>query len=816
MPTTVSQADRIAAENLLEEFVSELLPDADFSPGSITRDHTITAIGAVFAFLRKEARKAGQAQSLVTALQLEDPTDRLNAVERLVSNWLLTSRDGTYARGVATLHFSSPHDGLIPTTVRFLRKPNLSFRIDSVDATSYKASDLVARRNRSGDIVSWTLRVSLIAEGAGPAYSIGSGAFDAVTPFNRLLLLAEVEDAFAAALDVESPEELAERLPNAVSTRDLNSTRSIWSVLRDSFPFLTQIVTIGMRDPEMRRDVLELLAPENILHLGGAADIYLQSATTTKIYEAPVGGISEDPRLGITIFRDNTVADWRALNITPGCVLYHRNYATYEPSLYIIREVEQAYLRVSSQQAFPSQRPTLLRDGDTLIDGVFTAAGSLLSSPSALFTAEDVGRFAHVTGSVSGNDGHWEITDVTAGVATVAGFPADETDVQFTIEEDVVYYSIGAFGPNYDNLVAVTSTGEFTRSIQQSGHLLLPPEPIYLIREVTILDLSAAGTPFNPLEGSGVELLQRVNTVPDPAAGDTALEYRVRTLNPTEANSSRQLSLLEVGTGVEQYGAYGVLEPDGLFYQLSDASALFVAADIGKRIYILDAVNPENRGELVITAINDPNTVRVDSAYISGWAAVTETQLSWEMHNTHKYDGLVCRVTYDTMDGFSQVDEFIQNTDYRLVVADLLAKGFYAVYLSFEIQYRLLPNAVVSEEAQGDVGEDDVSQAVADFINAFPANQVIHASDIVSGLHAAIPRIDSVKIPIDITYTLYAPDGRAIPYLTQDAVRLNAGSLASPDPDYRLEDPLTLGVSDQNVRYLSDATLIQAVDITEG
>jgi hypothetical protein len=96
-----------------------------------------------------------------------------------------------------------------------------------------------------------------------------------------------------------------------------------------------------------------------------------------------------------------------------------------------------------------------------------------------------------------------------------------------------------------------------------------------------------------------------------------------------------------------------------------------------------------------------------------------------------------------------------------------------------------------------------------DFVNTFPADEVLHASDVVTALHSGFPsQVDSVVLPLTLTFNLHSPDGRLIPYVTTDAVRLAAAKLASANPVSRLEDTAELGVVDDNVRYLTTEDLI--------
>jgi len=511
------------------------------------------------------------------------------------------------------------------------------------------------------------------------------------------------------------------------------------------------------------------------------------------------------------LFRDDTVDDWRDLDIEIGDVLHHQNFDTGEAALYNIRDVTQYYLKASAKQAFPDARPKALRldeNGDQalFVDGVTTFATSTIVSASAAgadFTQEDIGKYVRITDSGTLTAiGDYQITAVDEALDTATLLPllvttilGDNAGVEFYLYEDLVVYSIGDVGPSYGNKVALATTGKFTRDYQEVGRVLLPGEPVYLIREVSVLDPTDPDA--NALTGR-VIFPNRVNVEPSVQAGDN-LEYRVEVINELEHQSSRQMAVIDVGFEVEQIGANAALNNSN---RLTAPGAIFTANDVGKRIFILDSVLQNNRGEFEIDAFIGPNVVDLIDPNDGGWASVAEIRLSWQLSNKHKYDGKTMRVVYDTIVNFDVVDEFVSQRNRRVICADTLTRGFHPVYLEMELIYRIAEDAIAVPD------ENEVIAFVSEFINTFPTNDVIHASDVVTAVQSTFEDIGSIRLPLTITYELHAPDGRIIPYVTRDAVSIDQAFLASSDDADRLEDPEALGATDSSVRYLSDETLI--------
>jgi hypothetical protein len=797
----ISEADRQDAEAFLETFLTELIPDGDFSRGSVTRDHTIAAIAAVTAYFRAEAQATRNATSLLTAQQLEGE-DYEQAAEGIVSNWFLTKREGRRVRGVVRIHFTTPHDGIVPTTTVFVKTTGITFTVDDAAGYTYAAADLAPRTDSTGAIVDYTLDVPVVATGVGTLYEIEAGPFSTFTAFSPFSTFVENETAFTGGADAETADQLLARVPEAISVRDLNSSRSIRAVLEDTFPEIDRLLVVGMGEPGMRRDILEILAPEIIVHLGGYMDVYLSTPLIERrTFEATVGAEFTDPRLEIVLFRDAILNDFREWLVEEGDVLRIYNADTAEATLYTLDDVTKHYLEVTSKQAFPSIRPTELRPDDAPYTGTPDAGTSSITfTVDAGLTVDDIGKYARVEeGPASAGDYRITAVDEVTLVATVLPLLdtvaiVDEPDFDVRFFEDLVHYSIGKFGPDYNDKVPERTTGEFSQTFQEDGKILLPGEPIYLIREVSVID--AADPDANPLTGR-VVFPNRVNVEPTEQAGDL-LEYRVEGENPQLTGSSRQLLTLDVGFAAEQIGTNGQFDNANDF---TVTGLVFQAEDQGKILRVLDAVNDVNRGEFLIDAVAG-DTLSLSDPTDGGWTSVVEPRLSWEITNKQKYNGLTCRVIYDSILNFAAIDNYTAQRSRRVVCADILSRGYHPAYLSFGITYRLVPNVARPPSP------DEIRAYITNYINTFPTDDVIHASDIVSAIQGEFEEIGSIKLPLRIDYDLLAPDGRVIPYVTYDGVELDVAYLASNNPVLRLEDPEVQSVVDANVRYLTDEDLI--------
>jgi len=801
---TIDDQDRANAEAFMTAVLTELYPDADFTPGSVTRDHTIGALSALFSVLRGEADDIRRGTSLNLVNGLENPTDFAEAVENIVANWYVTKRDGRPARGSVVIHFSERHSGTIPFSTTFTREAGLRFTLDTTLNLVYSADELIPTVDTDGQIVDYTLRVPVIAELPGRDYEIEPGTFAFFDKFNRFATFVENDFRFSGATDTETPEELLQRVPEAITVRDLNSDRSIVTVLQEEFAVIDSVVVVGFGDDGMRRD-LALFSSAIELHLGGYIDAYISTPLLERrTFEGIVGGSFVDAGRALTLFRDPNVLDWRALPIEPGDILRIRNAESSENSLYIIEEVTKYHLRVARQQAFPGLRPIQERDGATLTDGSVTDTDEF-TSVSAQFSSNDLGRYIRITSAPTpANEGDYQIISVNAPTNTVTLNTSSltvETPVEFEIYEGIVEYSVGDFAPEYVNKKPPATTGEFTRVFRRDGQVLLPSEPVYRIHDVSVLDPADPDT--DPVT-QRVQFPNRVNREPESASGSN-LEYTLTNTAVQEAQSAYQMFAVDVGYAAEQEGSGAIFSAGNI---LTVPGATFTANDVGKRIFIPQAVNAVNRGEHLITNVTPPNILTLADPEGGSFTAVAETQLSWVLTNKAKYNGKPCRVTYDTISGFAGIHDFVADRQNRVACANTLVRGDHPVYLSFELRFELLDTFDAFFDIAGAKDE------LVTFINTFPTDQVLDASDIVTEFrnqHAT--EVGKVRLPVQINYTLYAPDGRAIPYSTDDVVRVDAALLSSPLAQDRLEAPVNQGVVNRNVRYLTSPDLITLTEI---
>jgi hypothetical protein len=348
---TLEEQDLKNADAFLTAFLSENIPDADFSQGSAIRDFVITAVAFMFAYLEKERKTTRDQQSLLALSTLPPDQSVDDAVNALLSNWFITRKDGQTARMTATLHFSAAVDIPLSPATRFYRTTDLIYVPDAPASFVIPASSLVPTFNADNVVVDYTTTVNLVAQNVGTAYNLPPGRFIQTDQFSPFFTYAEQRSAVNDGKDVESTADLLARAPTAITIRNLVNARSIDTTLREEFAGLERVLSIGFGDPEMMRDYSQEGVTKLQMHMGGYVDIYVQLPVSPVTETHTLGGPAARPDNVITILKD-TSQDFVALGVEQGNVLRIGTGLPDAPREYIIIDVQTTQLTISPRAAF--------------------------------------------------------------------------------------------------------------------------------------------------------------------------------------------------------------------------------------------------------------------------------------------------------------------------------------------------------------------------------------------------------------------------------------------------------------------------------
>lgn len=405
----IDSKDVNTASNFLEQFLSNAVPDGDFSKGTALRDLTIGALAAIVAFLRKEATDVRKLQSLATvqaALGNADPQALRDAVAGILSNVFVTLKTGSKSRGFIIGHASALTDIFVPITTKFTSSSGLVYVVDSTETYFVSKRALTPIIDANNTVLDYEFRLPLIATKTGGEYDIDPGLFSAFDRFNPYVTRVENPEKFTGGKGPETVEEVLGRAPTALSVRNLINERSITAVLDDTFPEIRSILVIGMGETEMQRDVLNGLASHLRLHVGGMVDIYLLLDVVETTVTSEVGDLFARPDGLATVFRD---ASQSFAAVQAGDIIRITAGLDVLPAEFLVIENAGTDLFVSERSPFP-----VATDEAVPATAVSYTIGRI--GPSYNDVLADVGNVPFTTGTTSRRVG-------TSGRITLPGGP---------------------------------------------------------------------------------------------------------------------------------------------------------------------------------------------------------------------------------------------------------------------------------------------------------------------------------------------------------------------------------------------------------
>ncbi|MBU1891229.1 hypothetical protein KJ782_07165, partial [Patescibacteria group bacterium] len=359
MAIEVNAKDVNDAENFLEEFLTDSVADGDYTDGTALRDLTVKAIAFNFAYLRKVAAQVRVRQSLKTISEVDtsdDPEAADDAVDEILSNWFAGRQTGTYTHITAYAHVSQPVDITVAAETLFYKTADRVFVLDNNGEDLFvSAEELTALFSSTGETSDYVFPIPLIAELPGTDYNIAPGAFSSFDAFSPYVTRVETLETASGGEGVETSTDYLERASSLVTVRNLINARSNDAVLREEFSDVKRTLTVGMGDPEMARDLIKEDATGIEMHVGAHMDTFLFMNTVETSFSGVVGAPYARPDGLIVVFRDATYTGVTLFtaNVTPGMVLRIKAYLPIEPHDYMIREVYDTTLVVSTRVPFP-------------------------------------------------------------------------------------------------------------------------------------------------------------------------------------------------------------------------------------------------------------------------------------------------------------------------------------------------------------------------------------------------------------------------------------------------------------------------------
>lgn len=310
-PTLVQQA-----EDLIRAFINDSASGLDIDKGSVLDQLIVRFYGLLSAKLQQDAERWRKSSSLLNII--EDPTlaDE-DTVDEVISNFLITRRNGTLASGQILLVLDSKEFTSVPSAAVFTANGIDFSPIRTFNGVTDESSALTNSERVIFDIDSdnsqYGLLIDVTANEAGSAGNVSKDtAFTTDIVLTNLVQAIAAED-FDGGSDTETNQDLLNRLPTGIATRNLGTRDSTDALIRSLYTQVKDVSVIGAADVEMLRDKNNLLGISSF----GKVDIYVRTRTKPVIKTVTKTGTLQDSSgtWSMSFTRDEIPAAYKIVSV---------------------------------------------------------------------------------------------------------------------------------------------------------------------------------------------------------------------------------------------------------------------------------------------------------------------------------------------------------------------------------------------------------------------------------------------------------------------------------------------------------------------
>ncbi len=255
------------------DFIRTRLEEADSTldtrPGSAYYDMFVKPQETMLQPIMDQLELNRISQSIRQILNLEDP-DAFDeeAVDDLISNLYVTRDGGAVATTTVRVYYTQPLDKEFPALTAEFASSDLSF----FNANDFRITSAEMALQTEGSL--FYIEMAVRSQAEGDTYNVAAGAITAFVNDQDAVRVTNPSPA-TGGLPRETNTQVLVRAQNSIGVRDLETVKGINAILREKFPYIRRIQSIGMADPEMMRDILY-----NV-HVGGKTDVYIRTPSLT-------------------------------------------------------------------------------------------------------------------------------------------------------------------------------------------------------------------------------------------------------------------------------------------------------------------------------------------------------------------------------------------------------------------------------------------------------------------------------------------------------------------------------------------------------
>ena len=266
-----SQGDILEAEYLAKQILEAKFPTLDLREGTALRDTVIRPTATLLAMIKKGLDYHFEQNTISGA----DDTTSTEMVDKIMSNLFVERNQGTKSTINVRLFFARSKNIGIPSSTYF----SVDNKIKFFPAQAYNLSSSYVQYDSYSN--EYYIDVDLAAESEGVEYNLSSGSLLYFSNFDPYFLRGEINYLVSGSVPTETNTQFIARSKSSVSTRNLINQPSVDFNLRGMFTDLNHILTIGMGDSSMMRDLIIGMLPQRATKLVESIDIVDTVATLT-------------------------------------------------------------------------------------------------------------------------------------------------------------------------------------------------------------------------------------------------------------------------------------------------------------------------------------------------------------------------------------------------------------------------------------------------------------------------------------------------------------------------------------------------------
>lgn len=249
------------------QMLKDYYPDIDFSVGTPFYELVVRPMAFLWSSQKEGINELLSANNLADVESMSE-----SDMDRLMSRFLEYRKRGSIVSCIARFVFSKRRDYIIPRDTILTASQGRTYRVIK---DIYAPSASVIGDQYNGYIVD----VPVESTGIGYKYDVYAGESFTINDDILSPLLKKGYFPISGTLGglTETNTQFLERVKGNLSSRTLTTYRGIRASILDRFN-ISNVVTVGIRDPEMRRDLVDLPTKDGgvRVHRGGMADIYLK------------------------------------------------------------------------------------------------------------------------------------------------------------------------------------------------------------------------------------------------------------------------------------------------------------------------------------------------------------------------------------------------------------------------------------------------------------------------------------------------------------------------------------------------------------